>query len=220
MKQLLTGICVLLFTAALTGCTQQVTLFNGQNLDGWKPYLEDNSVDPTSVWSVKDGVLKCKGTPNGYIRTLETFSDYTLHLEWRWPETPTNSGVLLNAVGEEKIWPQCIEAQLKHLDAGDFVTIQKGSVITVNGIQYQPEDAIYKIIPKRLPSSEKFAGQWNSYDIVCRGDTINLYVNGVHQNSGVGAVPSSGNICLQSEGSPIEFRNIYLTPLKPQANKQ
>jgi len=220
MRRILTVLCVLAGVLTVTGCTQRVALFNGQNLDGWKPYLEDNSVNPASVWSVSDGVLRCEGVPNGYLRTVESFSDYILHLEWRWPETPTNSGVLLNAVGEDKIWPQCIEAQLQHLSAGDFVTIQNGSVITVNGVQYQPENAIYKIILKRLPSSEKPAGRWNTYKIVCTSGTINLYVNGVHQNSGIEALPSAGNICLQSEGSPIEFRNIYLTPLKPQTKNQ
>jgi len=38
-------------------------------------------------------------------------------------------------------------------------------------------------------------------------------VNGVLQNEGTDASVTSGWICLQSEGSPIEFRNIYLQPL-------
>ena len=178
------------------------------------------SVDPAAVWSVKDGVLRCQGNPFGYIRTVETYSDYILELEWRWPETPTNSGVLLHTVGDDKIWPQCVEAQLKHLSAGDFVAIQPGSSVTVNGIVYQPEGSIFKSVPKRLPTSEKFNGQWNRYKIVCRADTINLYVNGVLQNSAVDVRPAAGAICLQSEGSPIEFRNIMLTPLNPQPKNQ
>jgi hypothetical protein len=52
-------------------------------------------------------------------------------------------------------------------------------------------------------------------DIVCDGDSIQLTINGLLQNKGTGAKPSSGAICLQSEGSPIQFRNIYLKPLKP-----
>ena len=42
---------------------------------------------------------------------------------------------------------------------------------------------------------------------------LKLTVNGVLQNEGTDATPSSGPICLQSEGSPIEFRNIYLEPV-------
>lgn len=215
MKRFLSGLCVLAAGLMLTGCTQRVALFNGQNLDGWRPFLPDDSVAAADVWSVKEGVLRCEGTPNGYLRTVGSYSNYTLHLEWRWPETPTNSGVLLHTTGEDKIWPQCIEAQLQNLSAGDFVTIQPGSTVTVNGVAYQPEGSIFKIIPKRLPTSEKFQGRWNRYKIVCRDNTIDLYVNGVHQNSAVDVQPSEGAICLQSEGSPIEFRNIYLIPLKP-----
>jgi hypothetical protein len=214
MRQFFKVLCVPAIGLMLAGCTQKIALFNGQNLDGWKPYLQDNSVDAAKVWSVKDNVLRCEGKPTGYLRTVESYSDYTLHLEWRWPEKPANSGVLLNITGEDKVWPQCIEAQLQHLNAGDIVTIQKGSRITINGVLYQPENTIAKVIPKQLSSSEKPAGQWNRYDIVCKNGKIDLSVNGVRQNGGTGALPSAGNIGLQSEGGPIEFRNVYLIPLK------
>ncbi len=215
MKRMFASVCVLGATAMLSGCTQPAALFNGQTLDGWTTYVQDDAVNPATVWSVRDGVLRCEGKPNGYIRTTGSYSNYILQLEWRWPETPTNSGVLLHATGEDKLWPQCIEAQLKHLSAGDLVTIQPGSTVTVNGVVHQPEGSIFKIVPKRLPTSEHFGGRWNRYKIVCRGNTIDLYVNGVHQNSAVDVQPSEGAICLQSEGSPIEFRNIVLLPLKP-----
>jgi hypothetical protein len=206
-------IAAAILVPCLTGCGQKIALFNGQNLDGWKFYLSDSSVAPEKVWSVNDGILHCKGVPAGYIRTAQSYSNYTLSLQWRWTDKPTNSGVMLHAVGEDKLWPLCIEAQLMNQNAGDLVTIQKGSVITVGGKTYQrPEDRIYEIVAKQRPSSEKPIGQWNTYKIVCKGNTINLYVNGVHQNSAIGVSPSAGAICLQSEGSPIEFRNICLIP--------
>ena len=61
--------------------------------------------------------------------------------------------------------------------------------------------------------NEKPVGEWNSYDIVCDGKTVTLFVNGLLQNKGTEANPWHGPICLQSEGSPIEFRNIYLGPI-------
>ena len=39
-----------------------------------------------------------------------------------------------------------------------------------------------------------------------------LVLNGVLQNEGTDATLRAGWICLQSEGSPIEFRNIYIVP--------
>ena len=200
----------------LAGCTQSVVLFNGQNLNGWTTYVQDETVDPAAIWSVRDGVLRCEGQPFGYIRTVESYSNYVLELEWRWPEEPTNSGVLLHAVGPDKIWPQCIEAQLRHERAGDIVTIQPGSTVTVNCVRYQPEgDSIFNRAPRPQSSSEYEPGRWNHYKIVCRGEQLDIYVNGVHQNSATDVWPSAGAIGLQSEGSPIEFRNIQLRRLEP-----
>ena len=216
-KTLLLSILCGLTLLAITGCggPQKVKLFNGENLDGWKTHLKDASVDAADVWSVKDGVIHCKGKPNGYLRTTEEFTNYKLHLEWRWPENPTNSGVLLHSTGDDKVWPLCIEAQLQHGNAGDFVTIGAGSAITVNGQRYESTSKKkFNLISKQQNDSEHRPGQWNSYDIVCTDDTILLTVNGVLQNTGTQASLTAGSICLQSEGSPIEFRNIYIKPLK------
>lgn len=201
------GFCwmVLLAAVVLSGCSRTVTLFNGENLDGWKPVLKDASVDPATVWSAQDGVLRCEGAPFGYIRTTEAYSNYKLHVEWRWVEKPTNSGILLHITGPDQIWPQCIEAQLKYQNAGDFYAIGgTGFAELKDGLQ----------LPKKHDSNENAPGQWNTYDILCQDDTITLSVNGLLQNAATQTTVNVGTIGLQSEGSPIEFRNITLTSLK------
>jgi hypothetical protein len=60
---------------------------------------------------------------------------------------------------------------------------------------------------------EKPLGEWNKYEITCKGDTIKLVVNGRLANEGTKAEATRGKILLQSEGTPIEFRNVTLTPL-------
>jgi hypothetical protein len=211
-------ICVGLVTTAMglaflttAGCASQkrVHLWNGRDFTGWKRVLSDENVDVDSVWSVRNGVVHCKGKPNGYMRTTADYSNYKLHLEWRWVAEPTNSGVLLHATGPDKVWPRCIESQLKSGNAGDFVLIG-GTGISVGGKFIQDTSKAYVIVPKQRDSSEKAPGLWNAYDIVCSGDTIVCHVNGVLQNEGTNATDTSGKICLQSEGSPIEFRNIYI----------
>lgn len=196
---------------ALSGCGQQQALFNGQSLEGWRPYLADPAVKPETVWSVQEGVLRCEGKPNGYIRTDKEFSDYKLHVEWRWPQQPANSGVFLHATGPDKLWPTCVEAQLASGNAGDFIAIGQGCRITVHGIEHQPApDKTSQGVRKEQPSSEKPAGEWNSYDIYCQDNTIRLYVNGVLQNTATQTSLTRGSICLQSEGGPIEFRNVKI----------
>jgi hypothetical protein len=186
----------------LTGCSRQVKLFNEQDLVGWKPYLQDSNVDPSTVWSVQDSVLRCEGKPNGYLRTTESYSNYELHVEWRWPEKPTNSGILLHMSEPDKIWPRSIEAQLKHRNAGDFYSI--------DGVRFN-ELKKGRRVPKKNQTNEKEPGRWNTYDIICQDNTIMLYVNGLLQNTATHTSVNSGMIGLQSEGSPIEFRNITLT---------
>ena len=51
-------------------------------------------------------------------------------------------------------------------------------------------------------------------EIVTKGNTIEVTVNGVLQNKASGTNPDNGHICLQSEGKDIQFRNVYLTRLK------
>lgn len=61
---------------------------------------------------------------------------------------------------------------------------------------------------------EKPVGQWNTYDILCKGDTISLSVNGKLANKATGCVPSAGKIGFQSEGGQLELRNIYIEPVE------
>ncbi len=189
--------------------TEKIALFNGSDLTGWIRFAPGGDIE--KMWSVRDGVIHCTGKPHGYIRTEKTYRDYQLRLDWRWVETPTNSGVLLHKTGEDKIWPTCVEAQLMHENAGDFWILQ-GATIKVKDQKVGP--GAYVNSKKFAPHSEKPAGEWNHYDIECRGGTVKLTVNGVLQNEGVDASASAGYICLQSEGSPIEFRNVELLPLK------
>jgi len=193
--------------------SKKVSLFNGKDLSGWKLVVSDPNVDTRRVWSVKDGAVRCEGKPTGYMRTLKAYHNYRLHIEWRWPGTPTNSGVLVHTSGPDKVWPRCIECQLQAGSAGDFVLIG-GTGITIQGARKQDVSKAYVILPKRQPGSEVTPGQWNTYDIVCYKDTIQCSVNKVLQNEGTRATDTAGWICLQSEGGPVEFRNITLEPVR------
>ena len=206
----------LTFLLAIFACSseEKIELFNGENLNNWTIFLPD-SVDKESVFRAEDGKLFVGGIPNGYIRTIEEYDAYELHLEWRWLEEPKNSGVLLHTTGEDMLWPNCIEAQLMAGKAGDFVLIGKGAGITVKDTVYiiESEENRFKVIPKIEESTELSPGEWNSYDITVTPEKIVLKVNGVVQNTGTSPTKSKGSICIQSEGGPMEFRNIDLRPL-------
>jgi len=186
-----------------------ITLFNGKDFEGWHMYLKDADADPKDVWKIRDGAIWCTGNPTGFMRTKKEYSDYKLVLEWRWPEKPGNSGVLLHMSGEEKIWPLCMEAQLMHKRAGDFV----GMGCNFNENKAKKGGPI-SYTPRMNDSSEKEPGGWNTYEITCKDDTIEATVNGQLQNKATGVSIRKGFIGFQSEGVPIMFRNFKLTPLK------
>lgn len=191
----------------------KIILWNGKDFTGWNLFTTEENIDVLDIWTVRNGVIYCTGKPNGYMRTIDEYKNYYLHVEWRWPDEPTNSGVLLHTTGPDKIWPRAIECQLQAGNAGDFV-LMNGPGITVNGENKQNPQQQYVVIPKKEQSSEKPAGQWNTYDIYCDADSIRCYVNGRLQNEGTAPTDTSGAICLQSEGGPIEFRHIYKVPLE------
>ena len=215
MKSLL-----IVFLILFTGCTkkdnsqstmnetQKINLLENNNLDKWTFYLTDSTVSPDLIWSVKNGIVLCTGSVNGYMRTKQKFSNYKLSLDWRWPGEPGNSGVLLHITGKDKVWPKCIEAQLMSGTAGDFFLIDSTDI-------NERLDKTSNRVEKKNESSENAPGEWNHYEIVCSGDSIMVYVNDVLQNQASGASVSKGWIGLQSEGAPIEFRNISIELLKP-----
>ena len=65
---------------------------------------------------------------------------------------------------------------------------------------------------ERSKAVEKEPGQWNVYEVWCVGGTVRPYVNGKLMNEATDCSLTEGKICLQSEGAPIEFRNIYVEP--------
>lgn len=189
----------------------RLMLWNGRDFNGWKLFVPNPDYDVTRTWSIKDDVIRCEGRPAGYMRTERDYANYLFHVEWRWPERGGNSGALVHTVGADRVWPKSLECQLASGSAGDFWVIggvrieqhAKGGK-RVNG----------RNVKKLRESSEKTLGQWNAYDIICRDDWVVVLVNGVLQNMATKCSEKSGKICLQSEGAPIEFRNIYVEPLE------
>lgn len=186
--------------------TGKIALFDGKTFAGWS-FVSFNPKTPASaLWSVRDGVIVCVGKPDGYARTLQRYRDYQLHLEWRFPTAPGNSGAFVHISGEDKVWATCLEVQLKSGEAGQ-VRCNGGSKVA----ELTPASEI--AVSRSGPDSEKPVSVWNRCDIVCRGDTVTVHINGALQNKVTGASVRAGAIGLQSEGTPVEFRNIVIEPL-------
>jgi hypothetical protein len=200
-----------------------VRLFNGTDLTGWQAFLVTPGVSMEQVWSVRDGVLVCKGEPLGFLRTTETFTSFRLVVEWRWaPGTVVtadkvpNSGVLLRINGEPRGIPRAIEAQLKSGNAGDVYGFWG---MRVDGDPARSrsragDPALGDMTGvARTADLEKPIGEWNRYELVLDGGHLTVHVNGTKANEVRVADVIAGAIGLQSEGGEIHFRTVELTPL-------
>ncbi len=188
-------------------------LFNGKNLDGWKIYIANDSISPEEFFYVNEGAIETVGKPMGHLRTIKSYSNYKLHVEWRYTEEPTNSGVYLHTSGEDPSIPNHFQGQLKYQDAGDFIVSGVGLTATIQDSVCTSTPEVRPIITKLHPTNEKPVGEWNSYDIICKGNTIELRVNGLLQNTATNLSVTEGSIGLQAEGSKIQFRNLWVESL-------
>lgn len=212
MKKLLVIVLVLI---SVSGYAQKkISLFNGKDLKGWTIWVSDPSISPEKFFYVKDGAIETVGVPMGYLRTEKTFSDYRLHVEWCYPEKPTNSGIFIHTNGPDQQWPLHYQCQLKSGSAGDFIVNAAGEKATAGDSIYVGTEKVKPIAVKLHPSNENRDGEWNSYDITCRGPVVEVMVNGLLQNRIVDCSMTSGSIGLQAEGSKIRFRNIWIEALK------
>jgi hypothetical protein len=171
-------------------------LWNGQDISDWVLFAADSNVLKDTVFYVKGDVIRIGGQPFGYMRTRIEYADYHLHVDWRWPERPAT-----------------IECQLKSGNAGDFVFLGGSDAA-------ERTDKTKNVKPKAYAGSENPIGDWNSYDIYSRNDSIIVYVNNMLQNSCSYPTPDKGYIGLQSEGAPVEFRNVWLEYLPAKSTTE
>jgi hypothetical protein len=205
---LLTIMSLLCFTDGVKA--QEVEkLFNGKDLSGWNFVVEKNSKPADQVYSVRDSVIHINGTL-GYMYTKKKYSNYVLHVEWRWPAEATNSGIFILIEDPKNPFPNGIECQLAAGDAGDFVLLGGSNLNEYKAPPTGRPD--FPVLKKANPSSEKPAGEWNHANIFVQDGVINVFINGIHQNTATNKV-KSGYIGLQSEGKDIQFKNITVTDL-------
>lgn len=207
IRLLIVALGVMCIGSACRNTQPQTILFDGNNLFGWNSVLaaSDTPAGMADVFSVSEGNLRVSGEPFGYIYTEEQYENYRLHAEWRWVGEGANSGIFMHIKYPDIVWPEAIECQLCAGKAGDLVMLGGAKIFDMECVGEFP-------IKQRYGDFERAVGEWNEADIVCDGRQIKIYINGELANECT-TLRSRGYIALQSEGGPIEFRNIHLTEL-------
>ena len=214
--------------------TVPAALINGSE-PGWRALGEEDftnvNCDP-DTWLWKSGLLICTGQPTGVLRTRQMLTNFELIVEWRHLRSGGNSGVFawvseegLKGLKRDSLPNYGIEVQmLDHGYAESFErrTGKKADWFTTNGDIFGVGKSILKPFPPLSPNGSrsfprkqlsKGFGEWNHYYVRAINGELRLWVNGEEVSGGNGAEPRTGYLCMESEGSPIEFRNIRLREL-------
>ncbi|MGE3777009.1 MAG: DUF1080 domain-containing protein [Pirellulaceae bacterium] len=200
------------------------SLFNGNDLTGWHADVppRDNNPDSATPFIVRDGKLVSLGTPRGHLITDDSFANYRLSVEYRFPGKPGNCGVLVHAStprAMSKMFPQSIEVQMNSGHAGDFWCIVE-DITVPNMVERRGPQETWGItsgkarrILNLTDDSEKPLGEWNTMVIECVADEVKVWVNGDLVNHGSKCTASKGQIAIQAEGAEVEFRKLEMSPI-------
>jgi len=172
---------------------EPIKIFNGLNLDGW------HASKKKSQWVAENGIMKCPQSGANII-TDQTFNDFKLHIEFRYPEG-SNSGVYLRGRYEIQVEDNRGQEPLSTFFGGIY------GFITPNEM------------------AAKAPGEWQTYDVTLVGRRVTVVANGkkiitdqIIPGITGGALDSKegepGPIMLQGDHGPIEYRNIIITPAK------
>jgi 3-keto-disaccharide hydrolase len=146
--------------------------------------------------------LVCDGDGgHDWLRYDRELGDFVYHVEWRYVpvegKSGYNSGVYARNSADAKIWHQ---AQVGS-KSGGFIfgdTMVGGELKRINLSKDLKEQRV------------RPAGEWNTYEITCKGKTMTLWVNGAVTNEWAGCEVPKGHVGLEGEGWKIEFRNIKI----------
>ena len=173
---------------------KSMPLFNGQDLSGWKAQFADRG----NGWIVRDGML-VNAQPGNNIITEQTFTDFKLEAEFRYPKG-SNSGVYLRGRYEVQIEDNHGKPVDSHFIGGVY------GFLTPNFNVAKP------------------AGEWQTYEITVIGRRVKIVFNGEQiidrqEIPGItgGALDSRegepGPIMIQGDHGPIEFRKLVIIPI-------
>jgi len=225
-------------TAISSEPSQQPRAFIDGTGPGWRTLEADDftnvNCDPETFTWTDDGVIACTGTPTGVIRTKRELTNLELVVEWRHLKNAGNSGVFVWAIpasikrleeGHGRL-PHGIEVQVLDLGYTEFFEQRykprkadwftcHGDVFPVGAAKMKPFPPVAPNGKRSFPSEDltKGVGEWNHYYVRAINGEVRLWVNGQEVSGGTDCQPAVGYLCLESEGSPIEFKNLRIREL-------
>lgn len=199
-----------------------VSIFNGQDLTGWKGLVENPikrakmsakelaqkqavaDKEMRESWSAVNGELVFSGRGNN-IATVKQYGDFEMLVDWRLDKNgkEPDAGVYLRGTPQVQIW------DISRTDVG--AQVGSGGLYNNNKHESKPS----KVADNPL-------GDWNTFKIRMIGDKVSVWLNGeqvvdqvVMENFWDRSQPifPIEQIELQAHGSQVWYRDIFIKEL-------
>jgi Domain of Unknown Function (DUF1080) len=170
------------------------TLFDGTNLDNWSPI-------GTANWKLVDSTLVADNG-NGFMVSKNDYGDFDLRVEF-WVEAKTNSGVFIRCTDPNSVSGKTAY-EVNIWDARPEQKYGTGAIVGVGDVDPMPHAA----------------DKWNVYEIMAKGDTFNVALNGQKTVvDGHSDKFAKGRIALQhgkgvaDDSGIVKFRKVQIKAL-------
>jgi hypothetical protein len=186
---LLAGSAMLWQAHGIAGEPGWTTLFDGSNLNDWAPIGNAN-------WRLVEGGAVQADLGNGFLVSKKEFGDFELKAEF-WVDATANSGVFIRATDPAKVTAENAY-EVNIFDTRPDPSYGTGAIVNVAKVSPMP----------------KAGNQWNYYEIIVKGDTFTVILNGIKTVDGAkDAKLPKGRIALQYGGGVVKFRKVEIKPL-------
>ena len=203
-----------------------VALFNGEDLAGWKGLVGNPKSrremsreelvkaqakadeDMRAHWKVVDGVLCFDGKGHS-LCTAKGYSDFEMLVDWKI-EKGGDSGIYLRGSPQVQIWDTANRRVGAQVGSGGLYNNQKGA-------------------SKPFNFADRPIGEWNTFRIIMTGEVVTVYLNSVLVVDNVvmenywerdKPIYPNGQIELQSHGSLLYFRNVFIREITNKLTEQ
>jgi len=217
-----------------------VSLFNGRDLSGWIVPEGDNG-----HWTVVDGAIdydaRSEAPKDKNLWSEKEYKDFVLRVDWRIKATPFRNRdariVLPDGTEKKDENGQTIRIEVPDADSGIFLRGSGRAQVNIwcwpvgSGEFYgyrtdakMPPEVRAAVTPR--VNADKNIGEWNTFEITVKGDTVSVALNGkrVIEGARLPGLPEKGRLVLQHHGSfkegrwmgppsLVQFRNIYIKEL-------
>jgi len=205
------AVIAMLAVAAVAAAAEEggwVSLFNGKDLEGWE------QINGSAKYEAKDGTImgsSVPNSPNSFLCTKKNYGDFELQFDVK-VDPRLNSGVQIRSHSKKeyqngRVHGYQVEIAVGGFSGGIYDEARRGRFLNAEG----PTEAVRKLLKK---------DEWNHYRVVCQGDHIQAWVNGVKVTDLHDGTTPSGFIGLQVHGvgkleEPlrVQWRNLRLREL-------